>query len=144
MSIKSFFPSNFLKPSDITVDEVVTIKEVRPELVGREREERPVLYLREYSRDIVLNKTNAETIAAVYGDDETTWTGKRVTLFTEMVRNVSTGQMGPAIRMAAAPSVHRPANGGRRTTVSKPNKDASADAQAPAEASEELDDPIPF
>ena len=99
MSIKEFFPNKYLKAEDIKPDEVVTIKEVRSELVGRDQDELPVMYLNEYDRSIVLNKTNANAVADVYGDDEVKWSGKKVKLFLENVRNVSTGKVGPAIRM---------------------------------------------
>jgi hypothetical protein len=101
MSILSKFPSKYLKGDDIEVGETVTIKRVRDELVGRDQDAKPVIYFDEHDRGIVLNLTNAKALVKVFGDEEDSWAGKRVTLFTEMTRNPNTGEMGPAIRMQA-------------------------------------------
>ena len=60
------------------------------------------LYLEEYDRGIVLNKTNAKAVARIYGDDETTWPGKQLVLRTEPVS--FKGETTNAIRMQAAPA----------------------------------------
>lgn len=43
----------------------------------------PKLILKFHGTDVVLitNKTNAETISELYGDDTDEWAGKRITLF---------------------------------------------------------------
>jgi len=55
MSILSRFPSKYLKGDDIESGETVTIKVVRDELVGIDQDCKPVMYLEEYDRGIVLN-----------------------------------------------------------------------------------------
>jgi hypothetical protein len=102
MSILSRFPSKYLKGDDIEPGETVTIKEVRDELVGMDQDGKPFLYLEEYKRGIVLNKTNATAVARTYGDDETTWPGKQLVLRTEPVS--FKGETTNAIRMQAAPT----------------------------------------
>jgi hypothetical protein len=124
-------PSKYLKAEDITVDEVVTIKGCREEVVGRDQGTCPVLYLEEYDRGICLNRTNAFCLADAYGDDEKRWTGKAVQLFTEMARNIQTGKMGAAIRMRpVVPAV---------TASAK-----SAEPKSKAAFAEEINDEIPF
>lgn len=67
-------------------DVTVTIREVKAgELVGQggRKAKKPVLYFEE-SRDnkgLALCKTNAKIIAALYGNDDDKWVGKRITLF---------------------------------------------------------------
>ena len=56
------FRSKFLKGDDIEAGETVTIKDVRDELVGKDRKLKPVLYMEEYDRGIILNKTNARAL----------------------------------------------------------------------------------
>jgi hypothetical protein len=108
MGIMSKFPSKFLKGDDIEPGEVCTIKRVRDELVGADQDSKPVVYLEEYDRGIVLNKTNAGNLARVFGDDETKWPGKKIMLSTELTRNPGTGTQTNAIRMQAAPPPRKP------------------------------------
>lgn len=84
---------------------MVTIKEVRDELVGMDQDNKPVMYLEEHERGIVLNKTNARAVVKVYGDDETTWPGKQLVLRTEPV--AFKGETTNAIRMAPAAPARR-------------------------------------
>ena len=102
MGIMSRFPTKYLKGDDIEPGEIVSIKEVRDEIVGVEQESLPVLYLKEYDKGIVLNKTNAKSIVGIYGDDERRWDGKKLMLVTETVR--FKGETTNAIRMQAVPA----------------------------------------
>ena len=104
MSILSRFPSKFLKGEDTVAGETVTIKYVRDELVGNPQEAKPVVYLHEHDKGIILNKTNAKALVKVLGDDETTWPGKKIVLTTVLTRNPSTGEDIDAIRMQAVPA----------------------------------------
>ena len=81
-----------------------TVKDVRDELVGNPQEAKPVVYLDEYDKGIILNKTNAKALVKVFGDDETTWPGKKIVLTTVPTRNPSTGEEIDAIRMQAVPA----------------------------------------
>ena len=99
MSMLAKFPSKFLKGDDIEPGEIVTIKEVRDELVGTDQDCKPVMYLNEHDRGIVLNRTNARALVKVLGDDEKTWPGKKVELRTEPV--FFKNELTNAIRMSA-------------------------------------------
>ena len=83
--LKKWFPPRFLGATDITEGEVVTIKEIKDEPVGQTQEIKPVLYLREYEKGLILNITNAKEIAKLYGDDDPykDWPGRLLALFTE-------------------------------------------------------------
>ena len=45
------------------------------------RSKKPVVHFKDTQKGLALNKTNARTIAALYGNDTRSWIGKRVTLF---------------------------------------------------------------
>ena len=104
MAIMSKFKNRFLKAENIEAGETVTVKDVRDELVGNPQEAKPVVYLHEYDKGIILNKTNAKALVKVFGDDETTWPGKKIVLTTVPTRNPSTGEEIDAIRMQAVPA----------------------------------------
>ena len=103
MSILARFPSKYLKASDITAGDVVTVKEVRDELVGPEQDAKPVIYFREHPKGVVMNVTNAKSVAKDLGEDETKWIGKRLVLSLIETRSPRSGEPVDAIRMKAAP-----------------------------------------
>ena len=94
------FPSNYLKAADIAHEPVLTIKEVQREKMKNrdgEEESKPVLYFVEMEKGIVLNRTNSDTIASLYGNVIEEWVGRRVQLFAPMIE--SFGKVAPAIRV---------------------------------------------
>jgi hypothetical protein len=107
-AMKKWFPSPWLSAADITENEIVTIKEVKEEIVGKDQELKPALYLVENDKATILNKTNAFEVVHAYGDDETKWPGKKLMLFTERVRNPQTGLIAPAVRMTVPPKAPAP------------------------------------
>ena len=68
---------------------------------GNGRTERKYLLMfEETPKTLILNKTNAKTIAKLYGGETGDWKGKRITLFSEQVR--AFGANHNAIRVAPA------------------------------------------
>ncbi len=96
-------PSKYLKASDADEDLVVTMRDIQEEQVGmgRDAEKKWVLYFEEVEKGLILNKTNMNTIAKLYGDDTDDWEGKRITLFSTEVQFQS--EMVPAIRIRSKP-----------------------------------------
>ncbi len=99
MHYELMFPSRYLRASDLRGKDVtMTIATVRVEeltMVGGRKADKPVVYFdetRKRAKDpddekrLVINKTNAKTIAAKYGTDTDGWTGKKITLYPAMVR----------------------------------------------------------
>lgn len=82
MNTNEMFPSKYLKASDIPSPRVLTMTDVVFETLKGENgdEEKPVLYFKEVEKGMVLNRTNAMTITALYGDETDEWAGQRVTL----------------------------------------------------------------
>lgn len=84
INMNDAFPSKWLKASDVSADMAVTIAGVTMEDIGNE-DRKPVLWLREFDKGVVLNKTNANNISSLYGPDSDSWTGQPMTLATAMV-----------------------------------------------------------
>ena len=100
MRITDAFPSDYLKAADLQGREItVAMTSVKMETVGKDKDMLPVLYFQGKAKGLVLNKTNANTIAALYGDDTDNWGGGEILLYEAMVEYQ--GKMGPAIRVRA-------------------------------------------
>lgn len=84
INMNDAFPSKWLKASDIEGDMRVSIASVTMEDVGDD-DRKPVVWFNEYDKGMVLNKTNANNVSALYGADSDNWIGKPMTLATAMV-----------------------------------------------------------
>lgn len=106
MRISAAFPSQYLKSADLQGRRVkVTMSHVNMEDVGGDP--KPILYFIGKEKGLVLNKTNANNIAMIYGDDTDAWSGQTIELVEAMVD--FQGRTVPAIRVyvqrnAAAPA----------------------------------------
>jgi hypothetical protein len=133
MNRNQLYPSKYLKANpDVLSDILVTIKDVIIEVLGEERDEKPVIYFAETRKGLVLNQTNFNTTARICGSDETDdWKGQQIVLTTEPV--FFRGTTAPAIRVRA------PA----------PRAEARTARPAPTQSNtggyrDELNDEIPF
>ena len=134
MDIQAAFPSTWIKASDLQGREVrVIIDRVIVEDVGNEH--KPVIYFQGKDKGLVLNRTNANAIAEMYGHETDGWTGKPIVIFP--TQTDFQGRIVPAIRVK----------------LLSPNEISMA-AQAPAEdprppvpvtgPDDDLDSDIPF
>jgi hypothetical protein len=103
-NINEAFPSKYLKPADIGDGQpTVVIKTVEFEAVGQDKEIRPVVYFVGKDKGMVLNKTNATTIATLTGSDETEeWPDFRIRLYSTTTQ--FQGKTVDTIRVKAAPA----------------------------------------
>jgi hypothetical protein len=103
VNINAAFPSTHLKAADLGGKTVtVTIREVKAEEIGRDKETKPVLYFVGKEKGVVLNKTNARKIVSLTGTANTEeWAGFRIAIFPTTVE--FSGDMVEAIRVKAAP-----------------------------------------
>lgn len=98
MNINSAFPSDYLRACDLEEQErVFTVRGVEMREIGMERNQRPVVFFKECTQGLVLNKTNANTIATLYGPETKGWKDKKITLFPTEV--AFQGQQTEAIRV---------------------------------------------
>jgi hypothetical protein len=109
VNIDSAFPSNYLKASDLgDAQPVVTIDRVEIEGVGRDKEQKPVVYFKGKEKGIVLNKTNANKIATLVGSRDTeAWRGRQVRLYA--TETEFGGETVECIRIKAAGGNAKPA-----------------------------------
>ena len=100
MKISQLVPSKYVKAADLNGKTVTLIiaKLVLEELGhGAEKERKAVLYFQKATKGLVLNRTNAMTIASLYGDESDEWAGKRISIYPTRIR--AFGAMQDTIRV---------------------------------------------
>ena len=96
MKISNAFPSEYLRASDLNGKSVrVVMERIEMREVGDGH--KPVLFFQGKDKGMVCNKTNANNIAAAYGDDTDDWAGQSIEIFEAMVD--FQGKTVPAIRV---------------------------------------------
>lgn len=89
MNINTMFPSKYVSAGDLQGQRVpVMMSHVVMEDVGDgdNKERLPVLYFQGMQKGMVLNKTNAKSIANWYGDDTDYWPGQSIILYSTKVQ----------------------------------------------------------
>ena len=87
-TIHDLFPSRYVAAADLNGNDVtLTIRrhDVEDMFSQGKRVKKPVLYFEGEQKGMVLNKTNALTIAELYGETVEGWRGKPITLFAAEV-----------------------------------------------------------
>jgi hypothetical protein len=101
MKLSEAFPSNFLKADDLNGKPVtLTISNVEMESLGqgKDKESKLIVQFKGTEKKLVCNKTNANTIGKLYGDDTDAWLGQRITIKPMEVE--FQGEMKLAIRVS--------------------------------------------
>lgn len=86
MKLSEMLPSKYLKVTDIAEDTVVTVKELKKVNVAREDEEAEykwTVIFHEFSKPMVLNKTNLTRLGKALGDDSDSWIGNSIMLYVD-------------------------------------------------------------
>jgi hypothetical protein len=88
---KLMYPSDYVSAADFKGKDVsLTIKHVSvdelPVAGSTKKERRPVVSFGETPKKLVLNKTNAKTIAKLLGVYTSEWIGRRITLYPTMTK----------------------------------------------------------
>jgi arabinogalactan endo-1,4-beta-galactosidase len=131
LRISEAFPSNYLRATDLQGRNIkVTIDRIEMEEIGDDR--KPILYFVGKEKGVVLNKTNANNIAAAYGDNTDDWQGAEVVLYEAMVD--FQGKTVAAIRIRIPP----------RTPVRQRSTPEQETPPAAPPPSRDPDDDIPF
>jgi len=105
INVNDAFPSNYLKAADLQGRQVqVIMSNVGYEKMGDDT--KLVLFFEGKEKGLVLNKTNANNIAAIYGNDTDGWFGKSVILVEALVD--FQGRSVPAIRVRGPNPNSRP------------------------------------
>jgi hypothetical protein len=146
-----FNKSRFLKAEDIDGEKKFRIKDVIPEKIGDDKEEKLVVWFTNDKRGLVLNQTNLRVLRAAFGDPVKDWIGKIIVIFTMLVDN--RGKMTPGLRVRIPPPKQSPAtaeppqqpvksgNGAAAPSPTSGNGAAAAPAAAAPPAAPVVDDP---
>ena len=98
MNFRTLFPSDYVAASDLCRQDVtVVIASITQEEVGESKDLLPVLRFAGMKKGMVLNRTNAKRIAAMYGNDCDGWVGKPITLYESETE--FRGETVPCIRV---------------------------------------------
>lgn len=112
MDFRLLYPNLFISGVELRGKDVtLTIRKVVVETLKSERgeEKKPVVYFEETRKKaeqdgdvskekrLVMNKTNAVTIASIYGNEIDNWKGKQITLYATPV--AAFGKTSDAIRV---------------------------------------------
>jgi hypothetical protein len=100
-----FFQSKgtYLNASHVSAGDLdVIISEVQIETIGRNAEQKLVLYFKELPRGLAINKTNYETLFEAFGPETDGWIGGKVTLYP--VETEFDGKKVDGIRIKVDPS----------------------------------------
>jgi len=93
MKTSQMVQSKFLKKDDFPTPEVLTIKDVTLEEVGR-GDTRWVLWFKEKAKGIVLNVTKIKQLEATYGDESDAWNGRKVKVLHDPTVMMGTEMVG--------------------------------------------------
>lgn len=106
MDVDLMFPSRFIKAADLQgKDATKTIRKVTLEELEREdktKETKGIIEFADAKKRLVLNKTNALSIKAMFGRETDNWIGKRITMFP------TTFNDEPCIRIKGSPDIDKP------------------------------------
>jgi hypothetical protein len=99
-NINDVFPSKYLKAADLNGKTItLTIKDVGVETIGDD--EKLVVYFNGKNKGLVMNKTNSNNIALVFGPDTDAWLEQEISVYPTMVDYQ--GRSIEAIRVKANP-----------------------------------------
>lgn len=112
MHVDLLNPSRFLKAAEFHGEDVTfTIADVELQELEREdnsKERKGLMSFKETPKLLVLNRTNAKCVAAMFGNETDTWRGKRVTFFPAPMKDPFTGEQIAAIRVRGSPDISAP------------------------------------
>jgi len=127
------YGGKYLAASELKAPITGTIEKIDEETFAKQGERsrnKKVLFVRGGKKGVVVNKTNAITLAGAFGKDFSTWVGQRIVIKAEPT--MFAGKPVTGLRMYPAP------NGGGHSAAPTP-KPPPAPAVDP-----EMDDEVPF
>jgi len=138
MRISGAFPSDYLKAADLQGRPfVLTVKSIIIDKIGDDQ--KPIVYFNETERGLVLNKTNANNISVIYGDETDMWVGKQIELYPATTDYQ--GRTVDCVRIRAPQVRQAPM---QQPTPPPPQQQWGGGEAYPGPGPGELDDEIPF
>lgn len=148
MKLNEAYPSKYISAADLQGREpTVVIATVDLETIGDSR--KLVLTFQGKKKAMVCNKTNADRIGYMYGDETDEWIGREIVLYSELVtyggKTVEGLRVKPPQKRTPPPQqqfTDRPINGGGRImdTIAPP----TGNAPQPPRGDNPPNDEIPF
>ncbi len=128
---RTMFDSEWLGAWDLVdedgrhIDCHFTIARVEPRKVKGPRGEslKPVVWFNGVEKALLANKTNARTIAAMYGTKTEAWIGKRISLWATKTNSPDGEVECIRIRPTAPPEAQPKANGGKSLRIRLPGEE---------------------
>jgi hypothetical protein len=134
MKRDQLFPSRFVRAADLKgAAHTVIIESVGLEQIDEERS-KPVARFENRARGLVLNATNYDAVAQIYGDETDDWIGQPIQLYPTKVP--FKGKLVDAVRVRAAPPATPDPAPAPKPKPGIPPK--------PAQPDSDFDDEIPF
>ena len=134
-TLHDLFPGRYLAGEDLGgQDAVVVIRRVEVEEMGRldkkgETTQKPVLYFNGVDKGLVLNKTNAVSIAKMYGDVVEKWYGQPISLYPKQEHAFGSNWTVIRIRPRRPEQAPNPQRIGQRNGAANP---VTGELDAPA------------
>lgn len=108
MDYEKLFPGRFIKSADLDKRAVnLEIKAVRSEEIDGKA--KAILSFRGTKKELVMNRTNAESIKLMFGRETDNWIGKRITVYPATIADPFNGGTTSAIRVSGSPDISQPA-----------------------------------
>ena len=121
MRVSDVYGGEYLKCIHLQGQDVpVQVESVAVEEVGEEKKRQIVLKFTGQERRLGLCKTNAEQIAAMYGDDTNAWIGQTVTLWPDPTVSFGGKAVGGVRIRPVPPHNVQPTSRHIQTTMSPP------------------------
>ncbi len=114
MNWEAMFPGKYVKSSEFAGKKPtltiagVTIEDLPDDKGGNKK--RGVMTFKETPKALVLNRTNATAIKAMFGAETDNWRGKRVTLWAAPFTDPFTGEQITAVRVLGSPDIDEAKN----------------------------------
>ncbi len=136
MRISQAFPSKYLRAEDLQGREfTLHIDYVEMADMEADGDQKPVIFFRNASKALTLNKTNAATIAEHYGDETDGWAGRPIIVFPARTDYRGKNVACIRVRVPGSPPDHSQAADPPASTL--PAEQPQADGQV-------ADSEIPF
>lgn len=105
MQLSEMYPSKYIKAADLPQPRTLQIQIVQMELIGQDKDNKPVLYFAGEPKGLVMNKTIASQIAFITRNDDTDrWRGAWVELYQDMTQYKGQPIQCVRVRAPQAPS----------------------------------------
>ena len=111
-NVTDMFPTRFVNAVMLEDGPLhLTINDVTQEQVNSDGDQKWVLNFNEIDQMLSLNKTNAGTLAGLFGADSDSWIGKRISLVRQEVEYKGARTWGVRISLEVPEAVAPPATG---------------------------------